>query len=166
MSHNIVKIQKYATSVCIWLSYVSFAGFVLLILLTFCDVVGTKVFKWPFPYVIDGTSFLCLVIIAFALAFTQAQKKNVEIEFFTERLPKNAQFIISTIISFISLALVATVSWQMFDFARNTQISGILSQTEKIPVSPFIYATAVCFSMLSVMILLQFIQSLAKGTKQ
>jgi len=126
------------------LNWVAGTGLVAMLVLTFADVIAVKVFKAPIPGAIEMVSFLSVVVIAFAIGYTQQLKGHIQVEFFVSRLPVRLRSVIGILISIAGIVLFALLAWRSFEYARVLQLSGEVSMTQRIPFYPFVYAIAFC----------------------
>lgn len=63
-------------------NWVAGAGLVIMLALTVADVIAIKIFSSPIPGAIELVSFLGVVVVAFALGYTQQLKGHIQVEFF------------------------------------------------------------------------------------
>ncbi|MBN1369953.1 MAG: TRAP transporter small permease [Dehalococcoidaceae bacterium] len=126
------------------LNWVAGIGLVAMLALTFADVIAVKVFKSPIPGAIEMVSFLSVVVVAFAIAYTQQLKGHIQVEFFVSRLPVKLRSFIGILVTAAGIALFALLAWRSFEYARVLQLSGEVSMTQRIPFYPFVYAIAFC----------------------
>ncbi len=166
MSEKIERLEKSSDLVSRWLNWLAIAGMVAMLALTLLDVIGAKLFRWPVPGSFEITELLGLVIIAFALPYTQVLRGHIEVEFFEERLPERVRRIVATFISLFGVVLFAVLTWQMFDFALTIQLAGRTTATMYIPFFPFTYAAALCFFMVCLLLVVQFLKSVSKVMKK
>ena len=94
MSGKLERFEKLANLVSGWLNWITVAGLILMSLITVIDVIGAKLFNAPIIWSFEVTALLGLVILVFAMAFTQVNRGHIEIEFATMRLPVRAQTVI------------------------------------------------------------------------
>jgi TRAP-type C4-dicarboxylate transport system permease small subunit len=125
-------------------NHVAGAGLVAMLGLTVADVISVKLFSRPIPGAIEFVSFLSVVVIAFAIAYTQQLKGHIQVEFFVRRLAWRPANIVGAAVSFLGIALFALLAWRSFEYGRILQLSGEVSMTERIPFYPFVYAIAFC----------------------
>jgi len=140
------------------LNWVAGAGLVAMLALTFADVIAVKVFKTPIPGAIEMVSFLSVVVIAFAIAYTQQLKGHIQVEFFVSRLPVRLRSLIGVLVTAAGIALFALLAWRSFEYARVLQLSGEVSMTQRIPFYPFVYAIAFCCIPVCLQLLVELLE--------
>ena len=163
MSSKLDRLEKITNSFSYWLNWVAGAGLVAMLGLTVADIIGIKFFKWPIPGAIEIVGFLGIVVIAFALAYTQIRHGNIQVEFFVRRLPKQAQAGITAFVSLLGMALFAMLGWRSYDFGNVLQATGEVSMTQNIPFYPFVYAIAFCCIPLCLVLLVEFLRSVMRA---
>ena len=163
MSGKIDRLEKIANSFSYWLNLEAGAGLVAMLGLTVADIVGIKFFRAPIPGAIELVGFLGIVVIAFALAYTQFRRGNIQVEFFVMKLPKRVRAGITAFVSLLGMALFAMLAWRSYDFGRVLQTTGEVSMTQNIPFYPFVHAIAFCCIPVCLVLLVEFLRSVLKA---
>lgn len=156
------KIDKWNQRISGWLEWIGIAGLLLMMVVTFIDVAGAKLFAWRLFGSIDMVMVSQAVAIAFAAAMALILNRHVQVTFLVDRLPKRGQAIIETIIHFLGLGLFILVVWRLFVFGHYMQTGGEGTGTIRIPLYPFGYGMAVALIPVCVVITLRFVNSLTK----
>jgi TRAP-type C4-dicarboxylate transport system permease small subunit len=156
------RCEKQLNRISNWALWISIAGFVLMTLMIVIDIIGSKLFKWPLPGSMETESLAGLILIAFALPFTQAVKGHIEVELFIERLPKLAQSVVSVFINLLSVLLFVALIWQMFKYSLNLFELGNMTFTQKIPYYPFAFGVCFCFFIAFLYLLMDLVKSVAR----
>jgi TRAP-type C4-dicarboxylate transport system permease small subunit len=163
---KIRHLERFASSLSNWLNWVAGIGLVAMLGLTVADIVGIKLFKWPIPGGIEIVAFLGVVVTAFAIAYTQVLRGHIEVEFVVMRLPPRVQAAIAAFVWLLSLALFALLAWQSIDYGLSLQTTGTVSMTQRIPFYPFVYGIAFCCIPVCLVLLVEFLKSVAKAVKE
>ena len=137
-------LDKVTTSFSRSLEWVGVVGILLMFLVNFIDVVGAKLFLWPFPGAPEVISFSQIVAIAPTIAITLLLGRHIRVEFIIDRFPKRIRAAISSISSFLSLILFVLILWQSFLYGQSLQKSGEIGSTSHLPFYPFAYLIAFC----------------------
>ncbi|MDD4230756.1 MAG: TRAP transporter small permease [Dehalococcoidales bacterium] len=143
-------------------NWVAGAGLVIMLALTVADVIAIKIFSSPIPGAIELVSFLGVVVVAFALGYTQQLKGHIQVEFFVTRLPEKIRDIFGVLVSLIGITLFALLAWRSFEYARVLQLAGEVSMTQRIPFYPFVYAIGVCCIPVCLQLLIELINYLKR----
>lgn len=107
-------------------------------------------------------SFFGGMFVFLGLAYCAAEKGNIAIGVLVERFSPRAQAICGSITTILGLFISAIMAWQCVVFATDMWHRGYVSEVLQIPVSPFIYAGAIGFGMLCLVLLVELSKSLAK----
>ncbi|GAH43567.1 unnamed protein product [marine sediment metagenome] len=166
MSGKIDRWEKFASSFSNWLNWAAGVGLVAMLSLIVADIIGIKFFKWPIPGAIEMVGFLGVVVTAFAIAYTQVLRGHIQVEFFVMRLPRRAQASIIAFVSLLGMALFALLAWRSYDFAQVLQSTGEVSMTQRIPFYPFVHAIALCCIPVCLVLLVEFLKSVAKAVQK
>ncbi len=166
MSDKIARLEKIANASSKWVNWVAGVGLLAMLGLIVADVIGIKLFKWPIPGAIEMVGFLGVVVIVFAIAYTQVLRGHIHVEFLTMRLPMRVQAGIAAFVSLLGLALFILLAWRSYDYGRVLQVTGEVSMTQRIPFYPFVYAIAFSCIFISLVLLVEFLKSVMKAVKK
>lgn len=129
------------------LNWIACATAAVMVLLVCCDIV-LRYSGHPIKGSNDLVSIISLVMIAFAIGYTQVQKRHIAVVFILERFSTRIQRVITRFTSILSLGLFIILTWQSCALARRIWLSGEVSTTLRFPIYPFVYALALgCFFM-------------------
>ena len=165
MSNKIARLERFAGSFSNWLNWVAGAGLVAMLSLTVVDIIGNKLFKYPIPGGIEIVGFLGVVIASFAIAYTQVLRGHIQVEFIVMRLPKRLQGGIAAFVCLLGLALFSLLAWRSFDYAQSLKAAGEVSMTQGIPFYPFVYGIALCCIPVCLVLVVEFLKSVAKAVE-
>lgn len=154
LSDFLVKLLRIVGGVCL----VGMMG------LTCLDVILRKM-GHPIFGSLDIVGFMALIVLAGAMPYTHQQKGHVGVSLLVQKLNPRKQAIVDAITSMVSLVLFALVSWQMLLYAQELYIKGDVSMAIQWPKYPFIFIVAVCFAVLCLTILVDFLQLVRKAVK-
>ncbi len=109
----------------------------LMMLLTAIDVVLRYAFNRPIGGTYEITELMMVIVIFFALAYTQATKAHVSVDFLVARLSKRKQKIIDFLNHALAFAMLLLMTIMSFIKAFQVMTRGEVSPTLSIPVYPF-----------------------------
>ena len=155
--------DKFTRSFSRSLESVGVMGILLMFLVNFIDVVGAKLFVWPFPGSVEIISFSQIVAISPAMAFTLILGRHIRVEFIIDRFPKRIRAAISSISSFLSLILFVLLLWQSYLYGQSLQKAGEIGSTSYLPFYPFAYFIAFCSIPVCLAFLVEILKSLAEA---
>jgi TRAP-type C4-dicarboxylate transport system permease small subunit len=157
------RIDKFTRGVSRSLEWVGVIGILLMFLVNFIDVVGAKLFLWPFPGAVEVISFSQILAIAPAIAFTLILGRHIRVEFILDRFPKRLRAAISSLSSFLSLILFVLLVWQSYLYGVSLQKSGEIGSTSYLPFYPFAYFIAFCSIPVCLAFLVEVLKSLVEA---
>ena len=153
------KIDRWITSTSYGFNVIGATAILAMMLLTCTDVV-LRMFRMPIPGTYETIGLLGALFVSFSLAQTSLQKGHIAVDFLIQKLPLNIQFVVYCINELVSAALFSLITWQMFEYANNLRVSGVVSMTLQIPIFPILYGIAVGCGLLSVLLIFSFIKSI------
>ncbi len=139
---------------------------VAMMLLTTMDVLLRYVFNQPISGSMELTEYMMVIVVAFGLAHCAVQKGHVRVELLVSRLPSRAQSVINSIIYLLSLGLFVIITW------RSILYTGAIFGLERtsaillIPVFPFVGMVALGSAMLTLVLLVDFLDYLSQAVKE
>ena len=148
-----------------WLSWIAGGLLVAMMLLTVGNMFLRAVYV-PFGFTAEVVGWLAAMVAAFALGYTQINRGHVAVDIFVVRLRQRAQAVIDAIMSFIGMVLFAVATWQIVELASRVWEIGLVSATLKISFFPLIYLVALGCAFLCLVLLLNFLKSLAQAVKR
>lgn len=148
-----------------YLEWIGVIGILLMFLVNFIDVVGAKLFLWPFPGATEVISFSQIVAIAPAIAFTLLLNRHIRVDFIVMRFPKRIRATISSFSSFLGLVIFVLILWQSYLYGQSLQKAGEIGSTSHIPFYPFAYFIAFCSIPVCLAFLVEILKSLAEVAK-
>lgn len=133
------------------------AGMILvfLTLLLVADAIG-RIVKYPVTGSYEIVQYGFALIVCFSIAYTGVKGGHITIDLLSNRLPfrmKNLFEIMSQILSFLIFILI---SWRLMVDGLEAYTLGERSSSLEIPVFLFKFALSIGFTMLTLVILLNF----------
>jgi TRAP-type transport system small permease protein len=125
-----------------WATIVAAIALMLMLVISIVDVLGNKIFNHPLRGTAEYISFLAVITIAFAMAYSLIEKAHVQIDVFTDKLPARFKASIELFIMLASLSLFVLLGWSSINYGIELYRSNTLSMTQHIPIFPFAYAVA------------------------
>jgi len=111
---------------------------IFMMLVTVIHVIGRLFFASPLYGGIEIISLAGVILISFAIGYTQSERTHIVIEILVSRLPKRLHLPSAILSLFISLCAVALVAWGAFLFAWDAVIKpGSLTPILRLPAAPF-----------------------------
>lgn len=111
---------------------------IVMMFVTVIHVIGRIFFDSPLYGGIELISLAGVLLISFAVGYTQAERGHIIIEILVSRLPKGLHLPFAILSLFISLCAVALVAWGAYLFAWDAVIKpGSLTPILRLPAAPF-----------------------------
>jgi TRAP-type C4-dicarboxylate transport system permease small subunit len=148
-----------------WLNWIAGGFLVAMMLVTVINMVMRVVYV-PFAGTTEVIGYLAALVAAFALGYTQLQKRHTRVDIIVSRFPRQAQSIIDSTMFFIVMGLFGVATWQLVKLASHYWEMGLLSETLKIIFYPLVYAVAIGCAFISLVLLLDFLKSLRQAVKK
>jgi TRAP-type C4-dicarboxylate transport system permease small subunit len=160
------KLEKLNQRISGWFEWVGISALLLIMVITFVDVVGAKLFTWRVPGAIDLVQVSQAVAIAFAATMVLILDRHVRVTFLIDRMPRRAKEITAIIIHFLELGIFILIVWRLFVFGHYMQTGGEGTGTIRIPLYPFGYGMAVALIPFCLVIIVRIVASLARAVKR
>jgi TRAP-type C4-dicarboxylate transport system permease small subunit len=144
-----------------WMSVVSMIASVAMMLLITVDVFMRRLLNSPILGSYEIGKVLLVIVVFFGVAYVMTIKGHVIVDTLTRLYPKKWQIIVSGIANFLSLLIVALICWQSAVYGFHMLEAGETSVLLRILVGPFILIVAFGCAALFLVILVQFIYTLA-----
>ncbi len=148
-----------------WLSWVAGGLLVTMMLITVVNMLMRAVYV-PFFGSVEVICFIAALVAAFTLGYTQLYKGHTRVDILVSRFPPRVQAIIDSIMFFIGMVLFGVATWQLVRLATRYWEMGSVSETLYIIFFPLIYAVALGCALLCLVLLLDFLKSLAQAVKR
>lgn len=139
---------------------------VLMVLLTVIDVCLRYIFNSPILGSYEITQFMMAILIFASVGYTMAIKEHVSVDLVVTKLPNRVRALLEAITCLLAFGLFALAAWRTVVFVGTTWKRHDVSAELFIPVSPFVLFVALGLAILSLVLLVQFVQSLARVLKK
>jgi TRAP-type C4-dicarboxylate transport system permease small subunit len=155
-------LESIITNTCKYLNILGIGFLLIMTVLTVCDVVG-RVFKYPIVGSTEITEYLMVTITFLCLSWCAIKGRMITVDLITTRLSKRVNAVLNTFTLFIGFWFMVVLSWQSYVATLDMQTDNLYSFILHIPSAPFMWILSVGFSVLSVVMAMQFIQNLTKA---
>ncbi len=145
-----------------WLGYAGMSTVFFLILLTAGDSLLRNILNRSVVGTHELIEFTMAVLVFFALAYTEIDKRHVSIDLLYNRFPRKTQALADILVSLFSLAVFVLITWQTFLYAVEMRESQTISPTLNIPVYPFIFVVSFGTALLCAVLCVNLLRALAR----
>lgn len=160
------KFEKFNKRLSGWFEWISFGALFLMVVLTCVDVIGAKLFLTPVFGALDVMMLAQLIAMTCGGAMALIMGRHVSVEFFMLLMPKKVQAITDSIVNLLCLFLFAFLVWHLFMLGYHFRTGGEESMTARIPLSPFVFVSAVALISMCLIFLQRFFSSVMKVVKK
>jgi TRAP-type C4-dicarboxylate transport system permease small subunit len=130
------------------------------------NVIGRIFFKTPIYGTVEIAGLTGVCLIAVAVGFTEREFRNVIVAIVAERFPPRVRGFADAFTLFLSLGVVAILSWAVFDSAIEAAAIGDYTPTLGISPAPFKFAWAIGTAILCLFLIQHIVQAFMKGLKR
>jgi len=150
----------YVSSKCVALASLLSLGMAVFIIL---DIALKYLFEAPMHFIIEGETFLLVMVTFLTIAETQRNGRHVSVDLFTIGLPIKVRLFNSTIFSIFGIFLFVIVSWQLFQRGLQEYSDGAKSLISHIPFFPFSFLAAFGCVLLSLVLFKELLEKLGRS---
>ncbi len=161
LGRAVSRLTKIIYQVSRWLSFVSVAAAAGMMFLIAADVFMRRVFHAPIFGTYDVIKVLLVVIVFCAVAYVMSVREHVVVDSITHLYPKRFRRVITGISQILSMLILALIGWQSFNYGMAMLRVGERLVLLKIPMSPFVFIVAFGYVIFFIVVLVQFILTLA-----
>jgi TRAP-type C4-dicarboxylate transport system permease small subunit len=154
--------ERYVNQISRVFSWIAGAGLVAMLLLVVGDIVGIKLLAQPVPGGIEIVAFLGVVVIGFAIAWTQVVHGHIQVDIIIMKLPPRARAVVDIVISLLGVVFFVILAWRTWDYGQVMLSTGEVSMTKRIPFYPFIWALAACYLVTVLVLIIELLKAILK----
>jgi len=145
-------------------------GIGILMVMMFLTVVDVCLRFLPFTKPIVGayemSEFMMVILVFFALAYTETTKGHIRVDILVSRFPPRTQAIIDSITYLLGLVVLVLMVWQNFVVGMVKLEAGDITGGIPLPVGPFHMVIVVGAALFCLVMLVNLLDSLAKVMKK
>ena len=157
------RILRFLSSICL---YIGMALIVAITLVTVVHVIARYAFGSPIKGQAELCTYMLITGVFLMITATQLVKGHTTIGLIVDRFSERTQIIFDCITYILCLAVSVLVSWQSIVQAKYIMKSSRMTAILHIPQFPLFYVVAVCWALISLVILMQILDYLLKGAKR
>lgn len=137
----------------------------LMMLLTVSDVLLRYFLRLPILGATELTENMMACLAFLALAWCAVERSHLKVDLVMMMFSSRVQALIDSITSLAGLCLVGLIAWRGFVEATAVKELNIESSLLGIPAFPFYYVMAAGFTLLCLVMVIQFTEDLCKAVK-
>jgi len=139
---------------------------VFIMLLVTVDVLMRNTFSRPILGAYELVELLMAIFVSLALAYTGVQKGHVSVDVVVSRFSPRVRTAIMSFNWLASSGLFLLVSWKTLENAETLREAGLVSPMLFVPAFPFALVLALGSGLLSLVFLIQFIESVSRVVRR
>lgn len=143
---------------------VSMIAIILILVVTWVDVLGAKLFNYPVPGMTELVTSLHLMLIASAVGLAELKGFQVRVEFFVRKLPRRLQIAMTAFAAAVTTGFFILLGWQGYHFGASLIRSGETTGTILIPLWPLAFWVVLCSIPACLVFLSELLHSVSGGT--
>ena len=151
-----------ASSVLNVIAGVALIGIVLVVV---ANTISRRTPLGPILGTYEYAKYLEGIVIVFALCFNQIKKANISVDLLTMRLSRRANAIVASAMYLVSMVLFGAVTYGLVSYGNDLRVGGEVSYTMHVPFYPLIYAVSLCFALLVLILLVDFLDAVGEIRK-
>ncbi len=135
------------------------AAIVMMMFLTFVDVLLRYLFTRPVSGSFELTEYLMVICVSLTLAYCAVLKGHVKVDIVVSLFSARVQEVIRSIVTLLGSIFFLLLTWQSAVQAENIRMSGTFSTVLHLPVFPFVWILFIGNALLSMVFLRDLIGS-------
>jgi TRAP-type C4-dicarboxylate transport system permease small subunit len=156
------KVAELLNQILIWLA----GGLLCIMVILTCANIFFRVTWVPIPGTFELMGYLSAVATAFALGYAQLKKTHIWVDVLVQRFSNRTQRILTGVNAILCTAFFAIVAWQIIRYGTTLRTTGEVTETLRIIYYPFTYAVALGCAALSLVFLVEFLNSFRSSTEE
>src|SRR6185436_2154896 len=136
----------------------------VLMLVTFADVVSRYLLNWPLRGAFEATELMLLVLIFAGLPLVSHADEHVTMDFIDRALPLAATRTLIRIVHALCAAAMFFLAWQVWIKAGKISGYGDTTDVLRVPVGPFVYFMTAAIALTGLVHVLRvFVPGMRRG---
>lgn len=145
-----------------WFMWLGSGLLILIAVLTVSDVFTRSSFSLPIRGTTELVELMLVCVVFLGMVYATVKNGHVRVTVLVSRFSKRVQRVLASTMTLIGVVLFALLSWQLWLSAVEWTRVGRYSITLNIPTAPFKFVAAVAAGLISLVLLVNFLQSLGK----
>ena len=142
------------------LNKISQLALALMMFLTAADVILRYLFNSPIIFAQEVTELLLVIVVSLGISLCGIDKGHVGVDILANNMPKRLQAIFDCFTNLITIVFFSIIVWRTFVQMEYVAGNRITSLVLFIPLYPFVGIVAFGFSLFTLVIILDFFDSI------
>jgi TRAP-type C4-dicarboxylate transport system permease small subunit len=137
------RIAQLNGRVTLWLARIATVALALIAVVTFCDVVGRRLFNSGFTFTVEFTELSMALIVFLGVGLVTHQRGHIAVDVVTLRLSDHVRIWLGLIVNLLSLFYIVIMVWRMWGHAAFVYSKGDMTPIWNVPLWPVAFTVAV-----------------------
>lgn len=164
MKKIILQLLRLATIVSRWLSIVAAISIGVLMVVNFCDIIGTKFFLVSVPGALDISEELMVLLTLLPIAYIALERGHIRITMFIERMPVGIHKALDILQFGIAALISGFITTRVYANFLKTVKFMQLKEGIDLPIWPANLAVVISFGFLTIVFLLLLARTVFIGS--
>ena len=165
MKKKIDQLFDWATLFSKWMTVIASVCMAIMMVVVFSDIVGTKFFKASVPGALDITEELMVFLTLLPMAYLAAEKRHINITLLEMRMSERGRYFAEILKYGVATLISGVLTWRVFiGFQKALAIKQLKGGID-IPTWPANLITAFSFGILTLVLFLHLLKSVADTTR-
>lgn len=166
-SNPLASIRKGLHSVIMFFAWIGAAGLIILVLMTFANVIGRYLLRRPLTGAVEISQLFLVVTVFFGVAYTEVRKQHVTFDEVVALFPHRLRAITIGIMYFLVGVYALVTSWQETLLAISYMVPAIrVTDVLKIPIAPAMFVIAIGSLLWGIELMLNALSPLAAAEQE
>lgn len=149
-----VKVKKWTDNAALAVAVISVIGYIAIVLLTFADIIGKKVFNTPISGTYELVERMMLIAVFSSFAYAQTQRSHINVTIIVERLPRRFKHAVLGLMSLLSVAISATLSYAAYRQSGLSLADSTVTGVLYIPLFPFFVIETIAMVFFTIILII------------
>lgn len=142
----------------LWFAYIACICLLLLMLVTFVDVIGRYVFNRPVTFAVELIELLMGMVVFFGLAYTTLKKAHITVDLILDAASGIFKAALFKLAALISAIIIVVMAWQLTKRGIGFLQSGLSTDVLYMRVAPFVFIMCLGVFLAAIVAVVQFIR--------
>ena len=149
-----VKVKKWTDNAAMAVAIISIIGYLAIVLLTFSDIIGKKVFNTPISGTYELVERMMLIAVFSSFAYAQTQRSHINVTIIVERLPRPFKHSLLGLMSLLSVVISGILAYAAFRQSGLSLAESTVTGVLYIPLFPFFVIETIAMIFFTIILII------------
>jgi TRAP-type transport system small permease protein len=166
-SNPLISIRKGLHSVIMFFTWIGAAGLIILVLMTFANVLGRYLLRKPLTGAVEISQLFLVVTVFFGVAYTEVRKQHVTFDEVVALFPRRLRAFTLGVMYFLVAVYALVTSWQETLLGISYMVPAVrVTDVLKIPIAPAMFVIAIGSLLWGIELMLNALSPLAAAEQE